>query len=157
MRASAWSSSTSNRKIVSNCLSSWVIPSIASAASGWPESTTARPLPARARSVKTSTWWRLSGPRAGPDGSMGATLLSSRPVWEPLGASVRVVRAGLLQQRAAEEADDPSLVLVGVGLQPLDVPRVVDLPDLGAGADEALVQRVHGLAVAAVRGPDEQR
>jgi hypothetical protein len=55
IRASASSSATSNKKIVSNCLSSWAIRSIVSAASGPADATTANPLPAIGRSVKTST------------------------------------------------------------------------------------------------------
>src|SRR3712207_5434333 len=58
--------------------------------------------------------------------------------------------AGATGQGVAEEPDHATLVLLGVGLQPLDVLDVVHRPEAGAGPDQPLVERIHRLAVPAV-------
>src|SRR6478735_6125598 len=62
----------------------------------------------------------------------------------------------IVEQGVVEESDHATLVLLRMGLESPDVLNVVHRPDLRRRTDQALVERVHGLAVAAVRRPDEE-
>src|SRR4051794_12727419 len=61
-----------------------------------------------------------------------------------------------VEEGRVEEVQDAAPVLLGPGLQPLDVADVAQRPRGRAGADQLLVERVDRLAVAAVGRPDQE-